>query len=813
MRPVSVDNLPWRHCAKMAGASPCPTRTCARGPVRRSPGEGGFTLIELLIALVVLMIGIYGMLRVFPSGYSAVEATQQQTTAAQLADGELARWKLDPESLPDAIVATDYSGKVIPATLTDSMQNIPQYLTYYPSISQAIPGTSGYTRLMVGDTELKMLGQTAPPFIYSPTDTTPSIFDTVLQPPASSTLSGLNLLVAHPNWQPNSVYLPRTVIGERIDIRSLPQMMIGAATQQSRIGVPFYLLSHAPCDALRYEPNPATALLANAPQLPVYFDVYDARQWQYRDPLTLASDATANTAAREFSISGSQLLVAAAAQLRMFRVDYTDLTTRARVIGATVTVNRFQTSGAFPVATAAPDPATVLVYERMIPLSQSDYQTMLNNNVFTETYWPRNAYYVNAASTVSGQIQFAPVLQSDPQPTDVAVAKVDYRVYDWQILVFDIEVPSVPVETVLLNKQVKDLTAAEQARLAVQGSALAGAYVQLPVRNLKSVGYTNPPRQPRPQPVAVGVRAFYDNNGNPAPHPDPVAWGADRRSWAYIVAVDRQSGQILTDNELSETGGWPANPWMRSTRLNVDYKEGLLYFNYSPTAVYGYNPSVDSANRGGRTYRVFCRAQNDWAVQLMAASRLYARSDSRTPSGNPVALAGTVSSLLTYSWTTDQVDKKELYFPLSESGQTVAVDYYYAGLRDPITGVQPQIFVSGEVHTIGPLHIMTQSDFSPAATSVADQWVCALSEPLGGSDATKFPNAWGPTSVRGVSVRARSTWVTTGRAATLQKMIQRAYERGASGTDLTHQLTGVTPDLQETWHQVIISTYLTRAPI
>jgi len=666
----------------------------------------------------------------------------------------------------------------------------------------------------VSDTELKMLGQTAPPFIYSPTDTTPSVFDTVLRPNLSNP-GGPNLLVAHPNWQPNSLYLPRTVIGERIDIRSLPQMMIGAAAQQSRIGVPFYLLSHAPCDALRLEPDTRSTVLS-PPPLPVYFDVYDARQWQYRDPQTLANGAN-SLLPREFSISGNQLLVFPLGQLRTFRADYTDMKTRERVIGATVTVNRGQASGQFPDSqtgvAAAPDPATVLVYERMIPLTQDQYQAMLNNNVFTEDYWPRNAYYVNAASTVSGQIQFAPVLQSDPDPADIAVAKVDYRVYDWQILVFDIEVPSLPIEIALLSKQVKDLTLDEKKRLDAQGSALAKAYVQLPVRNLKSAGYINSPRQPRPQPIAVGVREFYDNNGNPAPHPDPVAWAKDRKSWAYIVAVDRQSGRILTDNELSETGGWPANPWMRRSRLNVDYKEGLLYFNYSPTAVYGYDPTVDAANRGGRTYRVFCRAQNDWAVQLMTASRLYARSDSRTPSGNPVAVGGTVSSLLTYSWMADQVEKKQLYFPLSESGQTVAVDYYYAGPKDPVTGVQPQIFVSGEVHTIGPLHIIAPKDFSPPATDVADQWACTLSEPLGASDPMKFPNAWGPTAVRGLSVRARATWVTTGRAATLQQLIKRAYERGASGTDLTRPLAGVTPDLQETWHQVIISTYLTRAPI
>ncbi|GAG34992.1 unnamed protein product, partial [marine sediment metagenome] len=36
----------------------------------------------------MLMIGIYAMLRVFPRGFSAIEISQQRTTAAQLAEAE-----------------------------------------------------------------------------------------------------------------------------------------------------------------------------------------------------------------------------------------------------------------------------------------------------------------------------------------------------------------------------------------------------------------------------------------------------------------------------------------------------------------------------------------------------------------------------------------------------------------------------------------------------------------------------------------------------------------------------------------------------
>jgi hypothetical protein len=392
-------------------------------------------------------------------------------------------------------------------------------------------------------------------------------------------------------------------------------------------------------------------------------------------------------------------------------------------------------------------------------------------------------------------------VQADPKPTDITIAKVDYRVFDWQILVFDIEVPGVPMDSAVLRKPIADLGPAERAQL----DALAKAYVQLPVRNLKSLGYTNPPRQPRPQEIARGVREFHDANGA-LQAVDPK----DKRSWAYVIAVDRQSGLILTDNELSETAGWPVNPWMRRSRFNVDYREGLLYFNYNPTTVYGYNPDVDTPSRSGRTYRIFCRAQNDWAVQLMIASRLYARSDTASPSGNPVATAGAGNlSMLTYAWKPDQVETKQLYFPLSESGQTVAVDYYRTE-TDPLTNEERQIFVSGEVHTIGAPRVVGPGDFSPPATSMPIEWVCQLSEPLKYALPKKPPqNKWGPTAVRGLSVRARTTWVTRGRSASFQQFVRQA----ASSGEINRPLTGVTPDLQEIWHQVIISTYLTRAPI
>jgi hypothetical protein len=346
-------------------------------------------------------------------------------------------------------------------------------------------------------------------------------------------------------------------------------------------------------------------------------------------------------------------------------------------------------------------------------------------------------------------------------------------VADWQILVFDVEVPSTGV-------------------------------VELPVRKLKSAGYRNPPRQPRAKEIARGVRRFYNASGVPTDAAGTelaqvnwAAWVNDPRSFAYVVAVDRQSGDILTDNETLE---WPTNPWTRRARFRVDYREGLLYFNYESDLaagkIYGYHPAIDTPNRSGRTYRVFCRAEEDWAVQLSLAPRQYARAAPQA--GYPDGLPGgppsvsSPASVQTYVWKRPEPgkdnDPKQLFFPLSDAGQSVAVDYYW---HDPVSG--DDIFVSNEIHAIsGPRMVNMGTVASPQP-----EWVCMLTEGL-----SHEPNAWGPTGVRGISVRARTTWVTSGRSPTLQDLVQGAYLGRAAGSSL-----------QEAWHQVMITTYLTRAPI
>ncbi len=694
--------------------------------IRATCAPRGFTLIEILITLVVLISGIYAMLRVFPRGFSAIELGEQRTIAAQLADAELSRWKLHPESLPDAVVATDYDGNLIRAAITNNAETL-QSLLVYGELAAVIPGTTNYSRLALplGRVNVGSLDFYARSLIYDPLDITPSQFDAAQaamiqgQPRRPNTL--------HPTWQPNSLYLPRTVLGERIDVKRL-----GRTVQ----GVPFYLLSHAPIDVLKLEgeDNPATPA---DERTRVFVQVYDAQAWAYVPP-------SAELLEREFTLNqGTGVLsfgpsASPPATARLFKIDYTHPTTHQRVLGFTVTAGAGSVQGA-PALPAGVAPDTVQVHEQ---LQQVNDPLLLK---VTDNTARRNIYYVDPESAISGRIMFPLVLQVDPRPSDISLVKLDYRVYDWSIVSFDIEVPD-------------------------------SGNVRLPIGRIKGPTFTNMPRQPRPQEIARGVRRYYNWDGTVIPR------GAlDLATWAYVVAVDRQSGEILTDHEGVS---WPTNPYDRRTRFLVDYTTGVLDFNYANWEVYQPNPNVDVSSRTGRTYRIFCRGENDWAVQLMITPRIYGRSATGIPGGAPVGIEGTGSVLLTYGWS-DQSPKnpRQVYFPLSESGQAVAIDYYYL---DPDTG--RITFLEGEVHTVG----------EPNVTDLGE-WVSPLSQPL-----IRAPYQWGPVGVRGIGVRARAVWVTPGRSATVQDLVSALAEPTPGRA---------TPSVGETWRQQVVDTYLTRAPI
>ncbi len=710
-------------------------------------GRRGFTLVEVLVALVILLVGIYAVMVIFPRGYAAMEATQLRTIASQLAESELARWQLAPESLPDAIVATDYNGNLITGTIvgTPSVSGTPgsaaKMLLTWRANQLPMPGSREFDLPVIDYATFADLVR-APGAVYGPEDLTACQYD----PVSSYPLDGGATL--HPNWQPNSLYLPRTVIGEQIDIRRL-------GSQGG--GVPFYLLSHAPLDYLRKTPDvddPTTVGLDESKQPPTWMDVYDARTWQYTDSSDLRG--------RQFTYRASDQRLyfgpinGGSPAGRTFKVDYTGAN-NVRIYGKTVAADAATGASIDPI-TGAPlelmprpsDPSTIRVFEKLRPLTESEAAAYAARGAWPAT--ARNAYYINAATRVTGQIQFCPLLQTAPQPTDITLVKVDYRVQDWQILVFDVEVPP-------------------------------GGVVQLPVTHLKNAGYTNPPRQSQPQPVAKGVRPQYDSQGRRTDLPS-----SNPASWAYVVAVDRQNGDVLTDSLEATPELLSISPYDRRTQVKVNYRDGVLRFNYGqrgqPQIPPGtYHGAVDTPDRAGRTYRIFCRAEADWAVQLVPSARLYARSATFLPGGLPVG-GSAGGALLTYGWYPTKAPQ-QLYFPLSESGQSVAVSYYAADGR----------FIEGEVHTIG----------GPQVTDLQN-WVCPLTDPL----SYPLDARIGPVTVRGVSVRARAVWVGRGRRPSLED-VARAVDLGLD--PVTKRLRAPRLSQESAWYQTFVTTFIPRTPI
>jgi hypothetical protein len=692
--------------------------------------QRGFTLIEILITLVVLIFGVYAMLRIFPRGFSTIEVSQQRTIAAQLAEAELTRWKVNPENLPDAIVATDYDGTLIEGAVIGTVDGVGE-LNAYGAAATVMPGSTNYIPLSLptGSVNLANLDFYSKALVYRPLDLTPTQFDGALAARFGGT-TGRRPSTLHPGWQPNSLYLPRTVIGERLDIKRLGRTTSDA---NNPAGVPFYLLSHAPLDVLRYEGTSSS-------YTSVYVQVYDAQAWTY-----IPSAAAGILTVRQFTFDSSTGTLRVGPEAlplpdyqRQFKVDYTNPATRQRILGLTVTVPASANS-VVVAALIGIDPDTLVVHEQLVPITTAQYNSGWLSD--TSATARRNIYYVDVSTTITGKIQFPLVLQVDPEPTDVSVVKVDYRVKDWSILTVDVEVPS-------------------------------NGVVRLSTGAIKGPSYTNLPRQPRPQEVARNIKPGYSEN-------DPL-------SFAYVVAVDRQSGETLYDQE----NAWPVTAAARRRCFLTDYRNGLLRFNYDMRTVYAPDTDVDTPNRSGRTFRIFYRGTADWAVQLMVTPRVYNRSS--LPSAS-APVPSTEGFTPTYAWRTDK-NRNQVYFPLSEAGQTVAIDYY---LEHRTT--HQRVFIEGEIHTIGP-----------ARVTDLGQWVCPMKEEMF-SDKTlvqTYPKAqwqvsdWGPISVRGLGVRARTVWVNTGNATTIQDLVAAIVGN-----------TQAKPSLRESWRQEVIETYLTRAPI
>jgi prepilin-type N-terminal cleavage/methylation domain-containing protein len=111
----------------------------------------GFSLVEVLIALLVFLVGLMGIIRVFPGGFAALTTSQNATLAHRLAQAQVERLQARSSNLPWAIVAMDTAGNPDP---TADPTNVDSALTFRRVINEStlIPapdaqGNSVYTVL------------------------------------------------------------------------------------------------------------------------------------------------------------------------------------------------------------------------------------------------------------------------------------------------------------------------------------------------------------------------------------------------------------------------------------------------------------------------------------------------------------------------------------------------------------------------------------------------------------------------------------------------------------------------------------------
>lgn len=66
--------------------------------------ESGASLVEVLVVMVVLLVGIFTFVRIFPTGFEVLQMSANETVAHRLAQAEVEFWRKNSENLPEGIV-------------------------------------------------------------------------------------------------------------------------------------------------------------------------------------------------------------------------------------------------------------------------------------------------------------------------------------------------------------------------------------------------------------------------------------------------------------------------------------------------------------------------------------------------------------------------------------------------------------------------------------------------------------------------------------------------------------------------------------
>ena len=359
----------------------------------------GFTLIEALVALGLLLGGVYAVLRIFPLGLGTVGYARNVQVATRLAEQEVERLLAKPANLPSRIVATDGAGTVLPYDPNDLIYAAAPYSAGQASVSNGSDAVTGS-----GTQWLAAVGSVLPGCFFRVSGSSDWYVVTTVQDDTHLTLdhpyagsSGtVNYRVERPSWEPDAIFLPRTIVGETIEVPRQPPA--GGAFQ-----VPKHILAFGPI-----------LPMGSAPAV-----VYSTRYYPVDAPGLLATGEDHF----QYVIDDSTgvLTFDSVPYARSFKVDYSWVNKGAASPSTQSTLNELFTL-----------PANQTTYtlaqiqgpsQQVVADSERIYRTFTYNPSGTPG---RGEFSMTQVGRLLGVVQFSP---DDALNT----VMIDYRVSDWQI--------------------------------------------------------------------------------------------------------------------------------------------------------------------------------------------------------------------------------------------------------------------------------------------------------------------------------------------------------------------------------------------
>ncbi len=247
------------------------------------------------------------------------------------------------------------------------------------------------------------------------------------------------------------------------------------------------------------------------------------------------------------------------------------------------------------------------------------FRHVASNNV--DNFTPGEPYEFVILDGTQGVIAFNPAGYGYEETTAWGrvplTAYIDYDVLDWHII-----------------REERKLPEPDQIR------SPADLDVKLTLRFIKNAGLSDVANPGYPQTVEIDGNKYV---------------GLHARMPYSILAIDAQTGEWF--NEESKLAGG-SSEWA----MTVNYKDGIIRFHQS---------------LAGRTFRIYYRAEGDWALQVYKSHEAYRQSG--------LDNLGTGSLLDYREWWADSVNASDgvpyynsvIHFPKCYSGMNVALDYTY----------------------------------------------------------------------------------------------------------------------------------------